>query len=545
MNARGTWSLKGRLGGSHAFPVEVSQTEGQEVAHDMKPLRQVYSSPLPRGVAAFAAAVFLWIEPVSAQPGFGFGGFGFNQQELKIVKMFDKDGNGRLNREERQAARDYLTKVPRRRRGWGGSGATRPGPKLTPGDVKVYGEEPLYDMKVLRTLFLEFEGPDWENELADFYGTDVDVPATIVVDGKQYRDVGVHFRGNSSYFTVPAGLKRSLHLSLDFAHDKQRLGGYRTLVLLNSHTDPTYLRTVLYNEIARQYIPAPKANFMRVVINGESWGIYVNAQQFNSDFTQENYGSRKGARWHVPGSPRARGGLAYLGEDATQYKYSYEIKTKDDPASWADFIRLCKVLNTTPPDKLEEALAPILDIDGVLRFLALDIALLNSDGYWIRQSDYNIYEDEKGKFHVIPHDANETLREPEMGWGGGSLGGIRVDPLYSAADANKPLYRLLLVPSLRAKYLGYIKDIAENWMDWRKMGPKAREYQMLIVDDVKADTHKLDSFSEFGEGVTGVLEGTGGGFNSSPGTSLRTFFEQRRAYLLNYPGNRNGPEKSQ
>ena len=29
-----------------------------------------------------------------------------------------------------------------------------------------------------------------------------------------------------------------------------------------------------------------------------------------------------------------------------------------------------KVLNETPPDKLEAALAPLLDIDGVLRFLA-------------------------------------------------------------------------------------------------------------------------------------------------------------------------------
>ncbi|MEJ7637520.1 MAG: CotH kinase family protein [Singulisphaera sp.] len=45
--------------------------------------------------------------------------------------------------------------------------------------------------------------------------------------------------------------------------------------LLNSHEDPTFLHTVLYFDIARHYIP-PKANFVRVVINGESWGLYVN-----------------------------------------------------------------------------------------------------------------------------------------------------------------------------------------------------------------------------------------------------------------------------
>jgi hypothetical protein len=36
--------------------------------------------------------------------------------------------------------------------------------------------------EVLRTLFLQFEEPDWEKELADFYHTDVDVPA-ILPDG--------------------------------------------------------------------------------------------------------------------------------------------------------------------------------------------------------------------------------------------------------------------------------------------------------------------------------------------------------------------------
>ena len=42
------------------------------------------------------------------------------------------------------------------------------------------------------------------------------------------------------------------------------------------------------------------------------------------------------------------------------------------------------MLNETPPDRLEAALAPILDVDGALRFLALEIALVNGDGYWMR-----------------------------------------------------------------------------------------------------------------------------------------------------------------
>ena len=61
----------------------------------------------------------------------------------------------------------------------------------------------------------------------------------------------------------------------------------------------------------------------------------------------------------------------------------------------------------------------MLDIEGVLWFLAVDLALSNSDGYWTRASDYNIYQDPKGKFHILPHDMNEAFRS------GGRRGGAR------------------------------------------------------------------------------------------------------------------------
>src|SRR6185369_4265733 len=102
----------------------------------------------------------------------------------------------------------------------------------------------------------------------------------------------------------------------------------------------------------------------------------------------------------------------------------YEIKTEDKEKDWKALIELCRVLSKTPPEELEEKLKPILDIDGALWFLAIDIALINNDGYWIRASDYSLFRDDKGKFHVIPHDMNEAFGPPGgpgfgMGPGGG------------------------------------------------------------------------------------------------------------------------------
>ena len=119
---------------------------------------------------------------------------------------------------------------------------------------------------------------EWKEEMEAFYRTDVAVPADLIVDGKLYKDVGLKYRGNSSYFSVNPDLKRSINLYLDHKNDGQKLLGYKTLNLLNANSDPTFMREVIYSHVARDYIPAFKGNFIKVVINGESWGIYSNIQ---------------------------------------------------------------------------------------------------------------------------------------------------------------------------------------------------------------------------------------------------------------------------
>jgi spore coat protein CotH len=214
-----------------------------------------------------------------------------------------------------------------------------------------------------------------------------------------------------------------------------------------------------------------------------------------------------------------------------------------------------KVLNETPADKLEAALSPIFDIDGALKFLAVEIALVNSDGFWTRASDYSLYEDEKGVLHILPHDVNEGMGAeegppggrrggrpggppPEMGGGafpfpppgmgpggfggrgfgrGPMGGGPDLDPLIGLDDGSKPLRsKLLAVPALRAKYLAYVHDIAEKWLDWNRLGPLAQKHHDLIAEDVRIDTRKLYTNDAFDAGID----------------SVKKFADERRAHLF-------------
>ena len=618
---------------------------------------------MTKPITLCVVCIALTTSPVLAQPpqgrggpgGPGFGppgsGPGGPKETKKLVKEYDQDKNGWLNQQERAKAREAAKDgggqrggfgPPGGRRGRGNQQPAKAGKKIAISEVKYFPKAALYESTALRTLFFEFENEDWEKELEDFHGTDVDVPAKLTVDGKTYKNVGMRFRGMSSYGMVSTGFKRSFSVSMDLADEDQRLYGYKTLNLLNSNGDPSFMSTVLYSHIASQYIPVPKANHVRVVINGENWGVYVNVQQYNKDFLAEHFESTKGTRWKVSGNPNADGGLRYLGEDLEQYKQRFDMKSGDGKKEWKRLILLCKTLNETPLDQLTEALEPMLDIDQTLRFLALDVALVNSDGYWTRASDYSLFLDSDKRFHVIPHDMNEAFNSgrgpggpggrggpgghgpggpggpprgpdgfgfggfgfdfggfgppPERdggpdrfgpngqsgredrgnrdrdrfarggdspdrtgddgprrdrggfggqrrgpggpggggpgrggpGGGGPGHGGVDLDPLVSIDNARMPLRsRLLAVPELRSKYLGYIRQIAERSLDWEQVGPVVATNAKRIENAVAEDTKKLDSVDSFRQATAPTT-------NEGSERSLRSFFDQRRKFLMNY-----------
>lgn len=547
--------------------------------------------------------------PPGGFPGGGPGGPPMRREPLKVLERFDANKNGVLDADERTKARAFIKEERSKNAGEGGgpprfgrgrenSEPAKPGAKVSPKDVKNYPDAPLYDTNILRTFFLDFDGADWENELVDFHDTDVEVPATLTVDGKQYKGVGIRFRGASSYFMVSNGYKRSMNVSVDYTDSKQRLGGYKTLNLLNEHEDATFLHSVLYSTIARNYLPAPKVNLIKLVINGENWGIYNNAEQFNKDFLKEWFKDTKGTRWKVPGSPFGGGGLIYKGDDVKEYERLYEIKNDDEKEAakgWRDLINLCAVLDKTPADELEKALEPILDIDNVLRFLAIENVLMNGDGYWIRASDFSIFEDHKGVFRMFPHDMNECFslgggpgfgpggrggRRGSRGGPGGNPGGNpggtppgetgngappppqtppngetsasrtdvpSVEPLVGLTDPSKPLLsKLLAVPKFKNRYLGYVKQIATDSLDWAKLGPVVKQLSGLIDAEVNADTKKLSSYEAFQIGV-GLKEPKKEELTNNPppqpdgrqmperrSISLRQFIEKRREFLLQH-----------
>ncbi len=459
--------------------------------------------------------------------GFGRGRGGPRAPE-KLVNQFDTDKDGKLTGTEREAALNA--------RG-GGNSERIPAEDLQNSvqrDVETSlnavpeGSPKLYDAETLRTLYLRFHHDNWYEQMTAFYRTDIEVPADLIVDGAVYPEVGVHFRGSSSYFTVGSE-KKSFNIAVDYGEDGQRLYGYKTLNLLNGHVDASFLREVLYNRIARDYIPAMKANLVKLVINGENWGVYINLQQYNKDFLAEWFGTKAGVRWKI--GPQRGGALTYLGDDPAAYQETYQLKTKDAENPWEGLIALCKMLDdTTPEAELIENLPSLLNIDQVLRQLAVSNVFMDDDSYIHKGGDYALYQDVDGRFHLVPHDNNETFRRargggrgggPGGGWSWGSVTDGMVSPVTHENNAARPLIkRLLSHPEWRARYLAHVRTIVDEWLDWDVLEPIVNEYMVRIDAEVQQDNKKLYGYQEFAQDAP---------------ADLKRFVVQRREYLRNYP----------
>ena len=462
-------------------------------------------------------------------------GRGGPRPAVKIVSQFDTNKDGKLTGEERKAALESR------------GDAYQPGQEAgnPKGDIESDIKESIastpsdspsfYDALTLRTLYLRFHDEDWYSQLNAFYRTDVEVPAELVVDGKVYSEVGVRARGTSSYFTVRSA-KKSFNIAIDYGDDGQRLFGYKTLNLLNGHVDSSFIREVLYNRIARDYIPAMNTNLVKLIINGENWGVYINLQQYNKDFLEEWFDTREGIRWKIgPGG----GALTYAGDDIASYQNTYQLKTGNVENPWEKLIELCEMLDEKTPDsKLKTDLSSIFNIDRALWQLAVSNVFMDDDSYIHKGGDFSLYKDINDRFHLISHDNNETFRFAResrggpggggpRGWSWGELADGMATPLTHSDNPLRPVIsRLLGVPEWKARYIAHVNTVINEWLDWNKIERIISEYHTLIDSEVQRDDKKLYSYDEF----TNSIEGEQGGRTPS----FKQFITRRREYLLNH-----------
>ena len=152
----------------------------------------------------------------------------------------------------------------------------------------------VFDLGV-RQIEIFFSEPNWNDTLHAYYSNNQDqrlIADSIIIDGEVDQNVGIKYFGNSSYNTN--NVKNPIDIQLDYIQNGQSIDRYNRLKLSNGFRDPSFVREILAYEIASDYMPAPKATYANVYINGNLIGLYSCIQSVDDDFTNENFYERRG-----------------------------------------------------------------------------------------------------------------------------------------------------------------------------------------------------------------------------------------------------------
>ncbi len=375
------------------------------------------------------------------------------------------------------------------------------------GLLSAQNQTDFYDTKIIQDIAIRFEQSNWRDILDSLrYNGDGMLTGSVNINGKKYENAQIRYR-NARAFQI-GGKHNSIFIQLP---EGQNYQGYATVELSNALRDPSMVREVLAYEIARKYMPAPKANYAKVQINGNYYGFFVNIESVGEQFLETHFDDNNGelyqaeleARQPLPNGcdNRAFASLQYDGNEAC-YTYSFNrINTKD----WSSLIDLSRVLTQEP-----ENVNRMLNVDRTLWMLAFNNVLVNLNSYTGHPSqNYYLYKDTNGKFSLILGDLNFAFGSFKNTDGGSDLdleGLIRLDPLLHEKNPERPLISNLLKDEMnRKRYLSHMHTILYENFAKDQYEKRAKELQEMIRKTWLEDPNKEYNLVDFSQSLSATV----------------------------------------
>lgn len=400
------------------------------------------------------------------------------------------------------------------------------------GFVAGQNQTDFYHINTVQEVNISFEQDNWRDILDSlrYNGSDM-LTGTVTINGQRFDQAQIRYR-NARAFQI-GGMHNSLYIQLPAGKTYQ---GYSILELSNALRDPSVVREVLAYEIARKYMPAPKANYAKISINDTYYGFFVNVESVRDPkFLTEHFGASDGELYHaeiaarqaLPDGCNARAfaSLQYDGNEAC-YTYSFDrVSTRN----WNSLVELTRILNEEP-----ESIERVLDVDRTLWMLAFNNVLVNLNSYTGHPSqNYYLYKDQSGRFTLLPGDQNFSFGSYKNADGGSDLefaGLVKMDPLLHEKNEERPLISNLLAnEEYRKRYLSHMRQILYDNFAKNQHEKRAEELQSIIKDPWVEDPNKEYNLVDF----TKSLSETIGKRSKIPG--LVEFMRLRGDYLQRHP----------
>jgi spore coat protein CotH len=217
----------------------------------------------------------------------------------------------------------------------------------------------------------------------------------------------------------------------------------------------------------------------------------------------------------------------------TDYLTAAGLRSNENYADYSGLYRLLEVLNSDPSQVSAHELEDVLQVDEILRFLAVSVALVHLDNYIGMAHNYYLYED-AGKFWIIPWDLNMAFGAFSSGVSDNQILNFYIDEPTAARVDEYPLVEQLLdEPEFLETYHGYLQQLIDGPFSVATMTERINEIADLIRPYVKKDTAMFFTPADFEAGLTQSLSATGGVMQSGGGKfiGLTYFVKERTASI--------------
>jgi hypothetical protein len=292
-----------------------------------------------------------------------------------------------------------------------------------------------------RTVFGLFgegcmEGP-WEAPFTYF-------PGTVSVDGQVVENVGVRKKGFLGSMSVE---RPSLKLKFGEYVDDQELEGLKRMTLNNSRQDPSLQRQcVAFERYRAAGLVAPRCNWAKITVNGESLGVYVHVDSLKKPFIRRNFPDDSGTLWE-----------GTLSDFRPEWMPSFEQKTNEDIDDASGLWAVLEALEASDED-LYDALNAHIDMEQFFTFWAMEVLTGHWDGYAGNTNNFYLYErpDDDDRLTFIPWGTDGTFQ------GLGSPKEGQASPPASVMTTGALALRLYQNPATRMYYLGRLQALLDS-----------------------------------------------------------------------------------
>lgn len=375
-------------------------------------------------------------------------------------------------------------------------------------------EKTVFGQELLR-VDIVIDEADWNNLLEN--ATDEEYcSAAVVINNEKYANVGIRAKGNSSLSKVAnVGSDRySFKIKFDEYDAGGNCDGLRMLVLNNLLADPSYLKEYfVYDMFAYLGADASLYTMARVTVNGEPWGVYLALEPVDETMLlrtsgsagalykpdsmggmtekmqdiaredgggeemrarmEEDFAKMEAGEFDPADMPDDFGGgkggfglnmggadLNYVDDDLDSYSTIWEGAKTD--TTDADHARVVEALRHICAG---EDLEQYLDVDNVLRYMAVQTFVVNLDSLTGSMAHNYYLAENDGKLNLLPWDYN-------LAFGGymtddaSDLINFPIDTPFTASMEDRAFFAALLEnEEYRAQYHTYLRDLCEGYVE--------------------------------------------------------------------------------